>query len=150
MKKLVKQMYRLQDLVETQIEGKRRYVRAPFSDDLSSVLDEHIDFNRDVDEDELREMLNDLTVAIYGADRSGRWAFFTDDLVSDIRKLFSFPKNDGEWCEFPDIPDITDSILGLSEDSVLYILFNAEFTEHKWVVADPRGAVYLDANEDAE
>jgi hypothetical protein len=142
--KLVQRMYRLYDLLETQIEGKRHYVRAPFSEDLSDVFEEPIDFNRDVDADDLDEMLDDLTDAIYGediyGDDSDGFCFeISEDLYDCDRAIFRV-KYDGESLEFS---DILDRIADSPKHSRLFILVAEDLTEYKWVVAVPKSTVYF-------
>jgi hypothetical protein len=133
-----KETFRLCDLVETQIEGKLHYERAPFSDDLSYLFEEYIDFNRVIDADDLDEMLNDLVDATYGEDSHGHWFAITGDMP-DCDGIIHIKIKDDERLE---IQDITDRILDLSEYTRLFILVKRQLTEYKWVVADPKGTVY--------
>jgi hypothetical protein len=137
--KLVKQMFRLYDLKETQNEGECRYELAPFPDDLSSSFDEHMDYNGVVDEDELyAKMFFDLTGTIYGIDSFYLWTEFTDNMY-DAKGKIRVGFKDSEHLE---IQDITDRILDLPKHSRLFILVNREFTDHKWVVAVPKSRLY--------
>ena len=127
------EMFRLYDLVETQIEGNCHYVRAPFSDELN----DHFDLDTDVDGDFLGFTLNSLTDAIYG-DGCGRWFEITDNMHYG-KWEFRVEINDDERLE---IQDITPRILDLSKDTRLFILVDEQFTQYKWVVAELQGTVY--------
>jgi len=137
-------MYRLYNLLETQNEGKHHYERAPFSEDLSDVFEEPIDFNSDVDADDLAEMLDDLTDAIYGEDiygddSDGFWFEISEDLYDCDRATFRV-EHDGESLEFS---DILDRIADLPKHSRLFLLVAEDLTEYKWVVAVPKSTVYF-------
>ena len=137
--KMMRRKFRLHDLKETQNEGECRYELAPFSDDLSSSFDEHMDYNRVVDEDEIyAKMLFDLTGTIYGIGSFYLWTEFTDNMYDAKGKIRAGFKDS----EHLVIQDITDRILDLPKRSRLFILFNAQFTEYKWVVAVPKSTVY--------
>ena len=136
--KLVQRTFRLYNLVKTQIEGKRHYVRAPFSEDLSYVFEDPIDFNRDVDSDDLDEMLDDLTDAIYGED--GCWFEITDDLFNSDKAIFRVKNNDGKSLVFS---DILGRIADSPKHSRLFILVDMELMEYEWVVAVPKSTVYF-------
>ena len=137
--KLVQRKFRLYDLKATKNDGECRYELAPFPDDMSSSFDEHMDYNRVVAEDEIyAKMLFDLTGTIYGIGSFYLWTEFTDNM-SDAKGKVRVPFKDGEHLE---IQDITDRILDLPQRSRLFILFNAQFTEYKWVVAVPKSTVY--------
>ena len=131
-----KERCELYDLSEIQIEGVRHYKRAPFPDDLSNTYES---FNGDFNEDELDNVLCNLTEATYGEDNYSFYIEITDDTVRDNGNLRITIKND----ERLEIQDITPRILDLSKDTRLFILVNEQLTEYKWVVADPKGTVYL-------
>ena len=93
-------------------------------------------FNEDIDADDLDGTLNELADVTYG--QRSHWYEITDDSYDSEGKI-CISINDDDRLE---IQDITEKIDIDSEDSRYFILVDAKLSEYRWVVAEPKGAVY--------
>jgi len=91
-------------------------------------------FNEDIDADDLDESLTRLADATYG--QGSRWYEVTDDSFDDNGKV-CIEINDDDRLE---LQDITDKIDTDTEHSRFYILVDAQLSDYRWVVAEPKGA----------
>jgi hypothetical protein len=88
-----------------------------------------------------------LADATYGGENCcGHWYEITDDMC-DSEEIFCVEIEGGARLEGQ---DIANTILDMSEHTRRFILVDVQLTEYKWVVADPKGTVYSDADEDED
>jgi hypothetical protein len=103
------------------------YKLKPFDDDA---------FNKEFDESKIKDVLTDLTNALYKSEEGCRWFLmeFTDEKCDD--EVFTIKIDCNKRLEIPNITDLfnRDSVDAGPGYFKYFILVNATRTEYRWVV----------------